>query len=59
MRRRAKRVLSTKTPIMLLILLSLFKQGEAATVLAAMLLIVGMVDLLSAVLRRGLSRGGV
>lgn len=44
---------------MLLILLSLFKQGEAATVLAATPLIVSLVDLLSAVLRRGLSRSGV
>jgi phosphonate transport system permease protein len=44
---------------MLFVSLSLFKQGEAATLLAAMLLIVGLVDLLSAVLRRGLSRSGV
>jgi len=41
---------------MLFVSLSLFKQGEAATVLAAMLLIVGLVDLLSAVLRRALAR---
>lgn len=43
---------------MLFVSLSLFKQDEAATVLAAMLLIVGLVDLLSAVLRRGLARSG-
>lgn len=43
---------------MLFVSLSLFKQDEAATVLAAMLLIVGLVDLLSAMLRRGLARSG-
>jgi len=43
---------------MLFVSLSLFKQDEAATVLGAMLLIVGLVDLLSAVLRRGLARAG-
>lgn len=43
---------------MLFVSLSLFKQDEAATVLIAMLLIVGVVDALSAVLRRVLSRSG-
>lgn len=42
---------------LLFVSLSLFKQGEAATVLAAMLLIVGVVDLLSALLRHALARG--
>jgi phosphonate transport system permease protein len=43
---------------MLFVSLSLFRQDEAATVLAAMLAIVGLVDLLSALLRRAVSRSG-